>query len=138
MPRPSKKLRELLPPIDVCGMSVRILVDDEMKEYGVFFPTLATIKIRTRENDGAEKGIPFSRDFVKDTLIHELTHAVIYYGGLAGQMRNRLKMKRKREWDDFEEDFLVGALTPLIVATLGGAGMLVFPSLPRPSRHRRP
>ncbi len=122
---------DVLPPIDVCGQVIRIVEDNDLRGQGESHFDDGMIKLRTKI-DGAP--VFFWR--LLDTFIHEVLHWVFENPGTAWQIRQRLKMS-VREYQKFEEDFLIRPLTPALVSTLLRAGLLKLPALPgRPARRR--
>lgn len=112
-------------PIDVCGQTYVAKVFEELILEGGCVLDDNEISVRRAALDRMEV-----------TLVHELLHAILDASEMGWQIRSELGLTRK-QWEKFEEDFIVRPLAPALYATLKRAGMLVIPKLPSPTRHRR-
>lgn len=130
--RRRKTRRDLIPPVDICGHEVRVVVDDEMAEHGLAMAEDGLLKVKAKID-----GEDVSFWWLFDSVFHELFHLAFKLSGAAYTMRRRLKMTPK-EFHEFEEDFLVRPMTPALMSALKNAGFLNTATLLRALRHRRP
>lgn len=104
--------------LNIYGLHYTVIVDPDLELEGSC--ETSTLEIRIKE---------YAYRRMLDTLVHEIVHAMLDASGMGWAMRQRLRMSLK-QWQAFEEDFIVRPLTPVLLTTLENAEWLRLPRLP--------
>jgi hypothetical protein len=133
-----RDLPSFCPPITIGCEVYRVVIDNEMPEYGLCESDLNVIRIRTMYTERKIQR-PIAQRRVMNTLVHELLHAVWDAHAIDWAIQDAFKIT-PTEWGKFEERVMNRMLTPAIVAAFLSAGWLPPPSwlpeLPTGAAHR--